>query len=66
MPYQEETSFENSLMVQQSGNLALSSLTHIMRSLTSNAKGIFLLLARYQLDNQDNTYNAGKNAEMPL
>ncbi|CAE1162150.1 ORC2 [Acanthosepion pharaonis] len=59
MPYQEETSFENSLMVQQSGNLALSSLTHIMRSLTSNAKGIFLLLARYQLDNQDNTYNAG-------
>ena len=54
--YSEETSYENSLLVQQSGGLALSSLTHVMRSLTPNAQAIFLLLARYQLENKDQTY----------
>lgn len=45
-------------MVQQTGTLALSSLTHVMRSLTPNAKGIFHLLVQYQLDNEDNySYN---------
>ncbi|KYO33614.1 origin recognition complex subunit 2 [Alligator mississippiensis] len=53
-PYLEETSYENSLLVQQSGSLALSSLTHVLRSLTPNARGIFRLLAQYQLENQDN------------
>ena len=48
--YREETSYENSLLVQQSGSLALSSLTHVMRSLTPNARGIFELLARHQLE----------------
>ncbi|MGH0128310.1 UNVERIFIED_CONTAM: hypothetical protein FKN15_001284 [Acipenser sinensis] len=37
-PYIEETSYENSLLVKQSGALALSSLTHVMRSLTPNAR----------------------------
>ena len=50
-PYSAETSYENSLLVQQSGVLALSSLTHVMRSLTPNARAIYLLLVRYQLDN---------------
>ncbi|NXA26359.1 ORC2 protein, partial [Ibidorhyncha struthersii] len=53
-PYVEETSYENSLLVQQSGSLALSSLTHVLRSLTLNARGIFRLLAQYQLGNKDN------------
>nr|XP_021155177.1 origin recognition complex subunit 2 isoform X2 [Columba livia] len=53
-PYAEETSYENSLLVQQSGSLALSSLTHVLRSLTPNARGIFRLLARYQLEHKDN------------
>ncbi|XP_010122606.1 PREDICTED: origin recognition complex subunit 2 [Chlamydotis macqueenii] len=53
-PYVEETSYENSLLVQQSGSLALSSLTHVLRSLTLNARGIFKLLAQYQLENKDN------------
>ncbi|NXN34609.1 ORC2 protein, partial [Nycticryphes semicollaris] len=53
-PYVEETSYENSLLVQQSGSLALSSVTHVLRSLTLNARGIFRLLARYQLENKDN------------
>ncbi|XP_068227017.1 origin recognition complex subunit 2 [Palaemon carinicauda] len=58
-PYSEETSYENSLLVQQSGALALSSLIHVFKSLTPNAKGIFLMLARYQLDQKDNSNYAG-------
>lgn len=38
LPYTEETSYENSLLVQQTGALALSSLTHVLRSLTPNAR----------------------------
>ena len=49
--YAQETSYENSLLVRQSGVLALSSMTHVMRSLTPNARAIFLLVVRYQLDN---------------
>lgn len=30
-PYSEETSYENSLLVQQSGALALSSLIHVFK-----------------------------------
>ncbi|XP_051876056.1 origin recognition complex subunit 2 isoform X2 [Pristis pectinata] len=58
-PYTEETSYENSLLVQQSGALALSSLTHVLRSLTPNARGIFKLLARFQLENKDNSSHPG-------
>ncbi|KAM6268547.1 origin recognition complex subunit 2 [Porphyrio hochstetteri] len=58
-PYVEETSYENSLLVQQSGSLALSSLTHVLHSLTPNARGIFRLLAQYQLDNKDNSSYPG-------
>lgn len=36
--YVEETSYENSLLVQQTGALALASLTHVLRSLTPNAR----------------------------
>ena len=55
--YTEETSYENSLLVQQSGTLALSSLTHVMRSLTPNARGIFKLLAAYQMEHMDGKGN---------
>nr|XP_045597029.1 origin recognition complex subunit 2-like [Procambarus clarkii] len=58
-PYSEETSYENSMLVQQSGSLALSSLIHVFRSLTPNAKGIFLLLAKHQLDQKDNSSYIG-------
>lgn len=49
-PYTEETSYENSLLVQQSGSFALSSLIHVFRSLTPNAKEVFILIANYQLE----------------
>uniref|UniRef100_A0A4W4HC10 Origin recognition complex subunit 2 n=1 Tax=Electrophorus electricus TaxID=8005 RepID=A0A4W4HC10_ELEEL len=59
IPYMEETSYENSLLVQQTGALALSSLTHVLRSLTPNARGIFRLLAEFQLENKDNPSYTG-------
>ncbi|XP_073502604.1 origin recognition complex subunit 2 [Phyllobates terribilis] len=58
-PYIEETSYENSLLVKRSGALALSSLTHVLRSLTPNARGIFRLLAEYQMANKDNPSYTG-------
>lgn len=57
--YAEETSYENSLLVQQTGALALSSLTHVLRSLTPNARGIFKLLVKFQLENKDNPSYTG-------
>uniref|UniRef100_A0A667ZIE7 Origin recognition complex subunit 2 n=1 Tax=Myripristis murdjan TaxID=586833 RepID=A0A667ZIE7_9TELE len=57
--YAEETSYENSLLVQQTGALALSSLTHVLRSLTTNARGIFKLLVQFQLENKDNPSYTG-------
>lgn len=57
--YTEETSYENSLLVQQTGALALSSLTHVLRSLTPNARGIFKLLVKFQLENKDNPSYSG-------
>lgn len=50
--YRHETSYENSLLVQQSGTLALSSLTNVTKSLTPNARGIFELLVKYQLEHK--------------
>lgn len=58
-PYRIETSYENSLLVKHSGSLALSSLTHVTQSLTPNARGIFKLLTRHQLDHKDETSYAG-------
>ncbi|XP_056148944.1 origin recognition complex subunit 2 [Lampris incognitus] len=57
--YAEETSYENSLLVQHTGALALSSLTHVLRSLTPNARGIFKLLVKFQLENEDNPTYTG-------
>ena len=54
-PYRDETSYENSLLVQQSGSLALSSLIHVTDSLTPNARGVFELLVKYQLEYKSET-----------
>ncbi|KOC60680.1 Origin recognition complex subunit 2 [Habropoda laboriosa] len=59
LPYQEETSYEGSLLVQQSSALALSSLHNVFLSLTSNAKSIYILLAEYQLKNCSNVNYTG-------
>lgn len=54
-PYRDETSYENSLLVQQSGSLALSSLINVTKSLTPNARGIFELLVKHQLEHKSET-----------
>ncbi|GAB0091895.1 Origin recognition complex subunit 2 [Sergentomyia squamirostris] len=59
LPYTEETAFENSLMIQNSGVLALSSLKSVFQSLTTNAKGIFMLIVRKQLENTKNSNYPG-------
>lgn len=51
LPYTEETAFENSLLVQNSGALELSSMKSVFQSLTSNARGIFILVVKHQLKN---------------
>ena len=58
-PYLDETSYENSLLVQQSGSLALSSLIHVTSSLTPNARGVFELLVRYQLEHRSSENEGG-------
>ena len=60
-PYEEETSYENSLLVQHTGALALTSLVHVFRSLTPNARGIFILIAQHQLEEKDNNNYIGKH-----
>ncbi|XP_015109849.1 origin recognition complex subunit 2 [Diachasma alloeum] len=51
LPYEAETSYESSLMVQQSGALALSSLHNVFASLTTNAKAIYIILVKHQIEN---------------
>jgi len=51
--YYDEIMFENSLMLNQTGNVQLSSMIHILKSLTQNAKNIFVTLIEYVL-NPDN------------
>ena len=50
LPYSEETRFETSFLVTQSGALELNSLVHVFASLNQNAKGIYLKIVKYQID----------------
>lgn len=59
LPYTEETSFEKSMMVQQTGTLALSSLRNVFLSLTTNSKSIYRLIAKHQLEYAKNHYYQG-------
>ncbi|KAJ1978552.1 Origin recognition complex subunit 2 [Dimargaris xerosporica] len=47
--YSAETSFENSLMVQQP-EASATGVQYVLASLTSNAKGVFKVLATYQIE----------------
>ena len=52
-PYVEEISYENSLLVHQSSSLGLASLVHVFASLTFNAKAIYIVVAKRQLEHKD-------------
>ncbi|KAJ1910015.1 Origin recognition complex subunit 2 [Tieghemiomyces parasiticus] len=47
-PYTTETSFETSLMVQHQ-EVSATGIRYVLASLTSNAKGVFKVLADYQM-----------------
>lgn len=61
LPYEAETSYEGSLLVKQSGALALQSLQSVFASLTKNAKSIYIHLVKFQLENSKSNYNGKKN-----
>ncbi|XP_073972099.1 origin recognition complex subunit 2 [Rhodnius prolixus] len=54
LPYSDETSYESSLMVQQSGGIALAGLKNIFKSLNTNSRKIFKLLLEHQLEDKSN------------
>lgn len=57
LPYKHETAFENSVFLQGSGELDLAAMNNVFRSLTTNARGIYMILVKNQLDNQkDSNY----------
>lgn len=60
LSYADETAFENSLLVQNSGELALSSLRSVFSSLTTNSRGIYMVIAKYQLQNKGNPSYQGE------
>lgn len=51
MPYKDETSYENSLMIRQSGALALSSLHNVFLSLPDKSRSVYIILVNYQIEN---------------
>nr|CAH7738592.1 unnamed protein product [Callosobruchus chinensis] len=57
--YAEETSFEKSMMIAQTGALALSSLRNVFLSLTSNSKSIYIIIIRHQLEQGKNQFYQG-------
>lgn len=54
LSYTDETAFENLPLTNNSGALELSSLRSVFQSLTSNARGIYLLLVKHQLQHASN------------
>ncbi|KAJ1653625.1 Origin recognition complex subunit 2 [Dispira simplex] len=50
--YQVETSFENSLLVQRQ-EISAVGIQYVLASLTSNAKGVFRVLASHQIEQSD-------------
>ncbi|XP_054282561.1 origin recognition complex subunit 2 [Macrosteles quadrilineatus] len=64
LPYQEETSYETSLMVHNSGSLALSSLLNVYRSLTHNSRGVFRIILQKHLDENNAKYNGMAFSEL--
>ncbi|CAD6991095.1 unnamed protein product [Ceratitis capitata] len=54
LAYSDETAYENSLLVQNSGELALSSMRSVFSSLTTNTRGIYMIIVKNQLKNKGN------------
>lgn len=61
LPYTNETAFENSVFLQNSGELGLAAMNNVFQSLTSNARGIYMLMVDNQLKNKKDSNYQGKS-----
>jgi len=57
LPYMEEAGGADSLMVRKTGQLALASLGSVWASLTPNAKKIYIIIIKYQIENIEESDN---------
>lgn len=60
LPYKNETAFENSVFLQNSGELKLAAMNNVFQSCTKNACGIYMILVNDQLANQNDATYPGK------
>lgn len=63
LPYTNETAFENSMLVQNSGSLALSSMKNVFLSLASNSRNVFLIIIKYQIENKHQSHYQGMSSD---
>lgn len=61
LPYKNETAFENSVFFQNSGELDLAAMSNVFRSLTTNARGIYMILVKNQIVNHKDSNYQGKS-----
>lgn len=60
LPYTNETAFENSVFLQNSGELNLAAMNNVFQSLTTNARGIYMLLIESHMKNRKDSNYQGK------
>lgn len=60
LPYKNETAFENSVFFQNSGELDLAAMNNVFRSLTTNARGIYMILVNNQIVNHKDSNYQGR------
>lgn len=60
LPYKNETAFENSVFFQNSGELDLAAMSNVFRSLTTNARGIYMILVNNQIANHKDSNYQGR------
>lgn len=61
LPYTHETAYENSMFLQNSGELNLAAMNNVFQSLTINARGIYMLLVKSQMKNKKDANFQGEN-----
>lgn len=60
LPYTNETAFENSIFLQNSGELSMAAMNNVFQSLTSNARGIYMLMVENQLKSKKDSNYQGE------
>lgn len=59
LPYTNETAFENSMFLRNSGELNLAAMNNVFQSLTTNARGIYMLLIESHMKNRKDAIYQG-------